>query len=300
MSINLNNLARSEGAAKTSMIALSCGAILNIILDPLFIYGFDLGIKGAAIATVIAQVFTTVFLICYFRSPKSYLKISARRHTFSKTGLTEMLKIGIPTFVFQFLTCYAIGLTNVQASAFGDEAVASVGIITKLLSIGLYVVFGYTKGFQPFVGYNYGANNLKRVKEAIRFSLQITTIFCALIAATCILFSKTIIGWFSQSEAIIDIGARGLIASSVFFVTFGFQMIFITLFLALGKGKEGAILSLLRQGICLIPVLFILPGIIGLDGVLFAQGIADFLTAGITAVFAMKFYRHLKQREEGI
>lgn len=300
MSINLNNIARSEGAAKTSMIALSSGAIINIILDPLFIYTFDMGIKGAAIATVIAQIFTTLFLVYYFNSKKSYLKISIIGNKFSKVAISEMLKIGIPTFVFQLLTSFAIGFTNVQAAEFGDEAVASVGIITKLLSIGLYVVFGYTKGFQPFVGYNYGANSIQRVKKAIKFSLILTTIFCALIATVFIIFSSTIIGWFSKSEVIINIGSRGLIASSIFFITFGFQMVYATLFLALGKGKEGSILCILRQGICLIPILLIMPQIIGLDGVLFAQGIADLLAALVTAVFAVKFYQQLNQGDEEI
>ena len=146
MSINLNNLVRAEGAARISMIAMAGGSILNILLDPLFIYTFGLEIKGAAIATVISQMFTVLFFIYFIMSGKSYIKISMKKYMPSKEILFEMLKVGIPTFAFQLLTSIAIGLTNFKVSLFGDEAVASIGIITKLLSIGLYIVFGYTKG----------------------------------------------------------------------------------------------------------------------------------------------------------
>ena len=115
-----------------------------------------------------------------------------------------------------------------------------------------------------------------------------------------IVFAKPIFGCFTDSAAIIKIGTRGLIASSIFFITFGFQMIYATLFLALGKGREGAFLSLLRQGICLVPILLTLPKLIGLDGVLFAQGIADLVASIITAIFVIKFYKELNNREEQI
>jgi Na+-driven multidrug efflux pump len=207
--------------------------------------------------------------------------------------IQEMLKVGIPTFMFQLLTSVAIGLTNYKASMYGDDAIAAIGIVFRLMTIGLYVVFGYTKGFQPFVGYNYGARNIKRVEQAIQFSLRLTTIFCGTISIVFIIFNEQIIKLFIDNQEIVTIGSRCLIANSIFFATFGYQMVYATLFLALGKGKEGGIISLLRQGICLIPLVLILPSFFGLNGLLYAQGIADVITTLITSIFVVRFYREL-------
>ena len=155
--VTLNNIAISEGAAQISMTAMIAGAIINVILAPLFIYTFGWGIKGAAIANVVAQSVTTLLYLQYFWGSKSYVKIAFRYFVFDKEIYSQILKVGIPLLIYQLLTSASMGLTNAAASNFGDAAVAAMGIVTRVFAIVTYVVFGYSKGFQPLAGFNYGA-----------------------------------------------------------------------------------------------------------------------------------------------
>jgi putative MATE family efflux protein len=298
INVTMNNIAISEGAAKISMTAMLLGAIVNIILEPLFIYTLGWGIKGAAIANVVAQSVTSFLYLWYIVGGKSYVKIAFQYFVFDKEIYFEILKVGIPLLIYQILTSVSIGLTNAAASNFGDAAVAAMGIVTRVFAIMTYVVFGYSKGFQPLVGYNYGAKNFERLREAVNISLRWTTWFCGISAIMIIVFSNAIVALFSNDSAVITIGSRALIANSIIFVSFGFQTIYISLFLALGKGKEGGVLSMGRQGIFFIPVIFILPSIIGIDGVIYAQLIADLLTTLLTAILAVSLKKEINDLTE--
>ncbi|SDE13591.1 MATE family efflux transporter [Sporomusa acidovorans] len=285
--VTLNNIAISEGAAKISMTAMIAGVIINVILEPLFIYTFGWGIKGAAIANVVAQSVTTFLYLQYFWGNKSYVKIAFQYFVVDKEIYTQILKVGLPLLIYQILTSASMGLTNAAASNFGDAAVAAMGIVTRVFAIVTYVVFGYSKGFQPLAGFNYGAKKIDRLKEAVSVSLKWTTWFCGISALLIMGFSNSIVALFSNDRAVIDIGSKALIANSVIFISFGFQTIYISLFLALGKAKAGGVLSMGRQGIFFIPVIFVLPPIIGIDGVIYTQLIADILTTLLTAILAV-------------
>lgn len=291
--VTLNNIAISEGAAKISMTAMIAGAIINVILEPLFIYTFGWGIKGAAIANVVAQSVTTFLYLQYFWGSKSYVKIAFQHFVFDKEIYSQILKVGIPLLIYQLLTSASMGLTNAAASNFGDTAVAAMGIVTRVFAIVTYVVFGYSKGFQPLAGFNYGAKKIDRLKEAVSVSLKWTTWFCGISALLIIVFSNAIVALFSNDSAVIAIGSRALIANSILFISFGFQTIYISLFLALGKAKEGGVLSMGRQGIFFIPVIFVLPSIIGIDGVIYTQVIADILTTLLTAILAVSLKKEI-------
>jgi len=293
LNMTMNNLLRAEGSAKFSMIALVTGAVLNIFLDPLFIFTFDMGIAGAALATILAQAVSTVLLLSYFLKGKSYIKISPKLITFSKEIYTEIFKIGIPTFIRQFLLSVSMGLINTAAIPYGDAAVASIGITNRVFSLGAMVIFGYSQGFQPVAGFNYGAGKLDRLKESIKLSLKWTTMFTTLTAITFIVFAEPIIGVFSNDSAVIEIGSKALRAISFLFPMFGFQTVYATLFQALGKGKQAGVLSLARQGIFLIPAIMTLPGLFGLSGVIYSQPLADFCTILLTAGFAVSIHKEL-------
>ncbi|WP_276717075.1 MATE family efflux transporter [Caloranaerobacter azorensis] len=295
MNMTLNNMIRAEGNAKFSMFAISLGAGLNIILDPIFMFTFNMGIKGAALATVLAQIISFIFLICYFISGKSYIKISTKYFIFSKKIYSEIMRIGIATFARQALSSLALGLINLAAKPYGDAAVASMGITLRVLSLGIFVVFGYNQGFQPIAGYNYGAKQFERLKEAIKVSLKWTTVFCLIITVLFMSFSESIISAFSNDPQVIAIGAKTLRAVILLFPLFGFQQVYASLFQALGRGVESLILSLSRQGIFLIPAILILPKIFGLNGVIFSQTVADFFTIIITAILAIKMHIGLKK-----
>jgi putative MATE family efflux protein len=298
INVTLNNIAISEGAAKISMTAMIAGTIINLILEPLFIYTFGWGIKGAAIANVVAQSLTTFLYLQYFWGHKSYVKIAIQHFVFNKEIFSQILKVGIPLLIYQLLTSASMGLTNKAASIFGDPAVAAMGIVTRVFAIITYVVFGYSKGFQPLAGFNYGAKKIDRLKEAVSVSLKWTTWFCGISALLIIVFSNSIVSLFSNDRAVIVIGSKALIANSIIFISFGFQTIYISLFLALGKAKEGGILSMGRQGIFFIPVIFILPSIMGIYGVIYAQLIADLLTTLLTIILAVSLTKKINSLTE--
>lgn len=298
VNVTLNNIAISEGAAQISMTAMIAGAIINVILEPLFIYTFGWGIKGAAIANAVAQSVTTFWYLQYFWGNKSYVKIAFQYFVLDKEIYSQIVRVGIPLLIYQILTSASMGLTNTAASSFGDAAVAAMGIVTRVFAIVTYVVFGYSKGFQPLAGFNFGAKKIDRLKEAVSVSLKWTTWFCGISALLIMAFSNSIIALFSTDSAVIDIGSRALIANSVIFISFGFQTIYISLFLALGKAKAGGVLSMGRQGIFFIPVIFILPSIIGIDGVIYTQMIADILTTLMTAILAVSLKKEINRLTE--
>ncbi len=288
LSVTLNNLVRSEGALKLSMFAMAGGAVLNTVLDPIFIYTFGLGMRGAALATVISQALTVLILVLFYRSGRSFLSPGLKKFAFNGTVYREILKIGIPTFLFQLMSSISMGMLNNAAADYGDEAVAAMGIITRVLAIGSYIIFGYSKGFQPFAGYNYGAGNIYRLRKGLSFSLVFTTIVSSVLALVQILFSERIVSIFSENVSVVGIASRGLVAGSILFPLMGFQVMYATLFLSLGMAKQGGILSLARQGLFFIPLVLVLPAVFGLEGVIFTQTFADVLTIVLTVIFAVK------------
>lgn len=169
--VTMNNIASSEGAAKVSMTAMLLGAGLNVIFDPIFIYGFHTGIAGAAIATALAQAITTVMYLFYILKKRSVFSFSPKEFRFDKTIYGEIFKVGIPTLAFQLATSIAIGFTNAAAKEYGDAAIAAMGIVTRIISMGIYAVSGFAKGFMPIAGYNYGAKQYHRVQEATKTGL---------------------------------------------------------------------------------------------------------------------------------
>lgn len=297
--VTMNNIVTSEGAAKTTMCALLLGAVLNIGLDPLFIYTFNFGVAGAAIATAISQVVSTLVYLFYIFRQKSAFQFRIKDCTFSKEILSEIFKIGVPTLIFQLLTSISISLINNAAGNYGDSAIAGMGVVTRLISMGSLTVFGFIKGFQPIAGYSYGAKKFDRLRTAIKISILWSTIFCVIVGLLFSLFSTTIVSQFTTGNTeMIHIGASSLRVNGITFMLFGYYTVYSSLFLALGKGKEGFILGACRQGICFIPVILFFPFIWGLNGILYAQPIADVLSALITVFMAIPLHKSLTVAEQ--
>lgn len=292
--VTMNNLVTSEGAAKTTMCALLAGAILNIVLDPIFIYTFELGVAGAAIATAISQVVSTLVYLHYLSTKKSIFRFHWKDCFFSRKIFSEIFKIGIPTLVFQLLTSLSISLINNTSGNYGDAAIAGMGVVTRLVSMGSLTVFSFMKGFQPIAGYSYGAGKYKRLRQAIRTSILWSTLFCIVIGFAFFLFPTQILSQFTTGNVeMIQIGARSLRVNGITFMLFGYYTVYSSLFLALGKGKEGFLLGACRQGICFVPVILILPSIWGVKGILYAQPIADVLSFLITLFMAFSLHKQL-------
>ncbi|MGJ0907278.1 MATE family efflux transporter [Clostridium botulinum] len=292
--VTMNNIVASEGAAKTTMCALLTGAILNMILDPIFIYVLDLGVAGAAIATAISQIVSTLVYLGYVLRKKSVFSFSIKECCFSKEIMSEILKIGIPTLVFQLLTSLSITLINMQAKEYGDSVIAGMGAVTRIISMGSLMVFGFIKGFQPIAGYSYGAKKYERLYEAIKTSIKWSTIFCAIFGLIMALFPTKIISQFTTDDMeLINIGQSALRANGLSFFLFGYYTVYSSLFLSLGKAKKGFILGACRQGICFVPVILVVPMIWGINGILYAQPISDVISTIITVLMAAHLHKEL-------
>ena len=295
--VTMNNIVTSEGAAKTTMCALLAGAVLNVMLDPVFIYVLNLGVAGAAIATAISQMVSSLVYLLYVLRKKSVFHFHWKQCCFSKEIMSEILKIGVPTMIFQLLTSLSVMLINMQAKVYGDSVIAGMGAVTRIISMGSLMVFGFIKGFQPIAGYSYGAKKYDRLQAAIKTSILWSTIFCAVYGAVMALFPRTIISQFTTGDMeLINVGREALRANGLSFLLFGFYTVYSSLFLALGKAKEGFILGICRQGICFVPVILIFPMIWGKSGILYAQPMADVISTVIAVVMAVQLQKELMEK----
>lgn len=293
--VTMNNIVSSEGAAKTAMFALMSGAVLNVILDPIFIYTLGLGVSGAAIATVLSQMVSSSIYIIYILRKKSVFNFHIRECCFSRDILSEILKIGVPTLLFQLLTSISIAMINDAAKEYGGSALAAMGPVTKILSMGTLIVYGFLKGFQPIAGYSYGAKKYDRLLEAIRTAALWSTIFCVIFGLAAAIFSGPIMAQFTSGDTqMIQIGRQALQINGLSFMLFGVYTVYSFLFLVMGKAKEGCILGACRQGICFLPAILLLPRIFGLNGVILAQPVADVLSFVITIIMAVRLHRELR------
>lgn len=297
--VTMNNVVSSEGAAKTAMCALMAGAILNVALDPVFIYVLDFGVAGAAIATALSQIVSTLVYLSYILRKKSVFSFSIKECCFAKEIMSEILKIGIPTLLFQILTSLSIGMINSAAKEYGGSALAAMGPVTKIMSMGTLVVFGFLKGFQPIAGFSYGAKKFDRLREAIKIAIVWSTMFCVIFGFIAAIFPTQIISMFTKDDVeMVRVGATALRANGLSFILFGFYTVYSFLFLVMGKAAEGCILGACRQGICFVPVILLLPTVWGLNGVLYAQPIADIISAIITVFMAIRLHKELSSAEE--
>lgn len=296
--VTMNNIAASEGAAKTAMCALLLGAACNIALDPIFIYGLRLGVAGAAIATAISQFLSALVYLIYVFRGKSAFTFRIKDCKPSKEIYAEILKIGIPTLLFQLLTGLSIALINRAAKEYGDAVIAGMGAVTRVTAMGTLVVFGFLKGFQPIAGFSYGAKKFDRLREAIKISILWSSAFCVVAGLGMVLFSEQIMAQFANgNREMISVGRRSLAANGVSFFLFGFYTVYSSLLLALGKGRAGFLLGACRQGICFVPIILLLPMLWGMKGILYAQPVADGLSALLAEGAAVRLHRELAEME---
>ena len=295
-SVTMNNIVTAEGMAKLTMVSMLTSGVLNIILNPIFIFPLGLGIRGSAISTVVSQGAASIIYIWVIISKKGSLQFSFKYLRLDGTIFKEILKVGIPILIYQLLSSASMGLTNTVASNYGDSAVAAFGVILRIMTLGTYVVFGFMKGYQPVAGYNYGAKNYDRLNEATKVCLKWSAAFCAIVAILLIIFPGQIVSQFSKNDAeLIRIGSQALRANGIMFVLFGFEQVYMSLFLALGYGMQGWLLSISRQGLFFIPVILILPHICGIEGIIWAQPVADVFTVALTALFMVGLNGKIKK-----
>ena len=285
----INNLIVSEGATTVSMVAMLLGGISNIVLDPIMIFALGWGVTGAAVATLAGTLLTTCVYLSYFLRSKSSLALSPRNLKPTAEMYAQVLKIGVPNLTYQLLVSVALWLTNVFAAAYGDAAVAALGIVARIMNLASMVAFGFVKGYQPFAGFNYGARRFDRVREATKTACIWETAFACVTAMLLIVFAEPLLSAFSQGDAsIVSIGATALFWNALSFATFGVQAVYSAFFLALGKAKQGALIAIGRQGIFFMPALLIGSWAFGLPGIIAAQPIGDLLSFLLVLVLVAK------------
>ena len=287
----LNNALRSEGKAVLSMWGLCIGGILNIILDPIFIFVMDMGIAGAALATTLSQCVSFMVLLSAFLCGKSNLKINIKLVSRTAKTYIIIIKNGFPTICRQGMASIASALLNIQAAAYGDAALAAITISNKVYLLIRNLVLGIGQGFQPIAGYNYGAGNKARVKQAFKFTCILGTAICVLCSAGVALNAATIITWFREDAQVVAIGTQALYFNCLIIPFMAYSTYVNQLYQCLGFSTQATFLASCRQGIFFIPLIFVLPRLIGITGIEATQPAADMLTFLISIPLQIAFYR---------
>lgn len=293
----MNNLLRAEGKSKLAMIGLTAGGILNIGLDPLFIYVFKMGISGAAVATLISQIISAIILLLMFLCKKSIIRLSPFKVTKDFNVYLEVIKIGLPSLCRQGLASIATILLNRQAGAYGDEAALSaMGIVSKIFMVIFSMCLGIGQGYQPVCGYNYFAKKYTRVKEAMIFTFVFSLIFMTLFCLFFFVFAENVIKWFIDDDSqVIKIGKETLRYQCIALPFLTLNVISNMTFQSTKQKFKATLLSCCRQGIFFIPIILILPLINGMTGVEMTQALSDFLTFLFTIPFFIHFLKELNK-----
>lgn len=297
----LNNILRSEGHAKFAMIGITTGGILNIVLDPIFIFTFNLGISGAALATALSQLISFLILLSYFVMHKTTTRLGIQRLSKNPGTYYQIIKNGLPSFSRQGLASIASILLNKQATIYGDAAVAAMAIVTKIFMMIFSVMIGFGQGYQPVVGFNFGAGIMDRVKKAMKFTLKVGIIGMSSAAVILFFAAPLLMGLFiSDDPAVLEIGTMALRAQAISMPLIPIGTVSNMTFQSIGKSWKATIMSSMRQGIFFIPLIFILPAIFGLWGVTMTQAASDVLTALACTPFLYSFYKNLTEETKTV
>lgn len=299
----LHNLLRGEGSVLRSMIGMMSGGLLNVALDPLFIFVFDMGVQGAAYATVLSQFISMLILFGNYLFKKTVVRPSFRLIAFPRKILAEIFRCGLPTFANQLLASISLALISYTAGiaaivSGGDPtgAISAFGIVQRVSTISSNVMFGLAQGFQPVAGYNYGAGQFDRLKHAMRFSIALELGVGGVFLACGSLFSAQIISWFNSDAYVIQVGAKALIMVALACPCAAFSQLMTSVYQSMGRATGALIISICRQGVFLIPLLFLLANTIGLTGVMIAPLAADLATMIISVCLAVNIYRHISPK----
>lgn len=292
---SLNNIIRAEGNARIAMFSMIISAGTNLILDPIFIFGFGMGVKGAAYATVISMMVLTVWVLLHFRGSKAVVKLKPEHIRFDTKILFEILAIGMAPFFMQIASSFVQGLINTKLIAFGgDLAVGAMGIVNSVATMIVMAIVAINMATQPIISFNYGAKSFSRVKETLRIGMISATIISILAFIMVQTIPETIVKLFnSKDDGLLEFGRNGLKLGLMALPFVGFQVIAGNFFQSMGKAKVAVLLTLLRQVIILIPLLFILPNQFGLNGIWMSMPISDFCSAIIVMFFLVNQWKKL-------
>ena len=295
----LNIMLRSQGKPRLSMIGLSIGGVLNIILEPILIFELKLGIAGAAIATLISQIVSFIILLCMYLYGKNLAKI--RIKLLGANGvkvLSSVCSNGAPSLLRQGLVVVANVLLNIHASKFGVEAIAGISITNRIFLLVVSVMFGFGQGFQPVAGFCLGANCFDRVKRAFFFTLFISIVVEFIFAFLLYIFDANIVKFFQKDKQVIKIGIQAIHYFALSLPLLPFIVCTNMLYQVTGKNKQSLFLASCRQGIFFIPLIFTFPYFFGLTGLMLCQPIANTLSALVAIPFLVWFMKNNSYKKE--
>lgn len=287
-----NALLRATGNPRKSMYTTICSVIINIILAPIFIYGFNWGIRGAALATVIAQASMLIWQINLFSNKDSFIHFQKGIFKLKRKIVIDLLSIGIAPFLMNTAACIIVILINQGLIKYGgDLHVGAYGIINRVAFLFAMIVMGLNQGMQPITGYNYGANQIDRVNKVLKYTIALATGVMTIGFLICEFLPHTVASAFTKDQALINLAVPGLRIVFLFAPIVGFQMVTSNFFQSIGMAKKAIFMSLSRQVLFLLPCLLILPPFFGVKGVWFSLPTADLLASVIAGLLLVSQYR---------
>lgn len=295
ISFGLNGVIQAQGDPKTALKTMLISALLNIVLNPLFIFGMHLGIKGSALATVISQGVAAIWVLGYFIGGFGTIQLRLKCLALSKSIILGISKIGISAFLMQISNSVVMILINNSLVVYGGElAVAAYGIINRMVMLLLMPVFGIIQSAQPIIGYNYGAKYYDRVVQTIRLALTVSTGFCVVGFVVVQVFAREIVFLFNGGLALAEVGAQGLRIFLLMFPIISITTVGGMYFQATGKASYSIVLNLLRQVILLIPLVLVLPPFFGLMGIWMAAPVSDCIATMLAGVLLFREMKKLR------
>ncbi len=291
----LNGMLRATGKPKISMLTTIFSVIINLILTPIFIYKFNWGIRGAALATVIAQIMMLSWQIRIFTKPDSFVRIKWKCFRLNWKIIYDMLSIGMSPFLMNFAATIVVVIINQSLMKHaGDLAIGAYGIINRVAFLFPMVVMGLTQGMQPIVGYNYGAGLIDRMNNALKYTIFLATAVTSLGFLLGEIMPRAVVSIFTKDPELIELSVEGLRIVVLFFPIIGFQMVTSYFFQSIGQTKKAIFMSLTRQVLFLIPGLLILPHFMGVKGVWYSMTASDMLSALIAAFMLWAQYKSVR------
>ena len=293
----LNNQIRFQGNAFYAMIGVGTGAVLNILLDPILIFGFRMGISGAALATVLSQLISFFLLLAGVRF-SGCIPIRLKNVRFHRERLREIAGGGLPSLFRQGLGSVATMTLNIAANPYGDAAIAAMSVVSRIFMFAISALIGFGQGFQPVCGFNYGAKKYGRVREAFWFCVKVSTVFLFALSILGFLLSGHLIGIFRDDPEVIRIGTTAVRFQCATLILNGWIVMNNMMTQTMGKTFYASLLASARQGLFFIPILLILPRILGLTGIQSAQAAADVFAFLLSVVLYRKVTAELHEEEE--
>lgn len=294
--LTFNGILRSAGHPRAAMNATIMAVIINAVLDPIFIYSLRLGIQGAAIATILAQLVTLIWQISIFRNPKEVIHFKRGTYSLKSKVVKETLSIGLAPFLLNSCGCFVVILINRALHEHGgDLAIGAFGIINRLTFLFFMIVIGLNQGMQPIAGYNYGAQDYRRVLEVLRLTLLWATVIMTAGFLVGELIPHLCCRAFTPDKELIRLAVRGLRLNVIFFPIIGMQMVATSFFQSIGQAHKSIFHSLTRQLLFLLPFIIIFPRLWGLDGVWLSMPVSDALACIVAGVMLWYEYRKMSK-----